>query len=78
MGTLFGLSVVDHHRSFSATLDLLPDLDSSGWFLWSCGGGKRLNSPGCDDFVLSCVVLSVFTVTLWRGCAGVMLCARGW
>lgn len=25
MGTPFGLSVVDHHRSFIATLDLLPD-----------------------------------------------------
>lgn len=44
---------------FIATLDLLSDLDSSGWFLWPCRRGKRLNYPGCEYFVLSCAVLSV-------------------
>lgn len=44
---------------FIATLDLLPDLDSSGWFLWLCGRGKRLNYPGCEYLVVSCAVLSV-------------------
>lgn len=58
MGIPFTLSVLDHHRSYIAVLDLLPDVYVQLW-LFSLAAQRRQETECSRDVMIYPVVFSL-------------------
>lgn len=71
IGIPFGLIMVAHHRFFTTTLNLQPDLDRSDWFLLSFVG--RQKPKFFRMWWFAPVLVQCFQFSLWHSGEGVQV-----